>query len=127
MGKKRFEIEYAVNSSPKVLYARLNTASGLSEWFADDVILENNIFTFIWEGTAQRAEKVLHKDNKVVRYRWLDEEDDSYFEFKIIKRDLTGDVALLVTDFADEDEVEDAKDLWNKQIEQLCTLLGSGH
>lgn len=124
--KHKFEMEYLINASLKVLFTRLSTPSGLSEWFADDVNLENNILTFFWEKSQQQAEILFIKDNKAVRLKWLDDEDPkTYFEFKLNREELTGDVSLTITDFARKDEIEDARELWDTQINQLKTLLGS--
>ena len=122
--KIKIQLEYVINCSPKVLYNRLSTASGLSEWFADDVRIKGKQFTFIWEGSSQAAEMVLHKDNKLVRFNWL-EEEDTYFEFKINRDELTNDVSLIVVDFTDEDEQEETEELWNSQISELKHVLGS--
>jgi len=125
--KSKIQLEYIINCSPKVLFNRLSTASGLSEWFADDVRVKGNFFTFVWGDTDQIAEKKFHKENKMVRYEWKDndiEKDENYFEFNVTQDDLTNDVSLLVTDFADEDEIESTSDLWNTQITKLKQLLG---
>lgn len=123
--KKKYELEYAINSSPRVLFNRLSTPGGLSEWFADDVNLHGSIFTFIWEETEQQAEVMQRKDNKYIRFRWIEDEDDSiYFEFRLTQDELTGDVSLLITDFADDDEKDDAVDLWDTQIAELKHVIG---
>lgn len=122
--KNKFELEYSINSSPKILFTRLNTPAGLSEWFANDINIQGNIFTFIWEGAEQKAELITKKENQLVRFRWIDDEDESYFEFKIHKDELTGDVALIITDFAEDDEKDDATDLWDSQIRDLKQTLG---
>ncbi len=122
--KNKFELEYAINSSPKILYTRLSTPGGLSEWFADDINIQGSNYTFIWDGAEQVAELIAKKDNQLVKFRWLDNEDDSYFEFRIRKDELTGDVALVITDFADDDEKDDAIDLWDRQIDELKHALG---
>jgi uncharacterized protein YndB with AHSA1/START domain len=122
--KIKIQLEYVINCSPRVLYNRLSTASGLSEWFADDVRIKGKQFTFIWEGSSQAAEMTLHKDNKLVRFNWL-EEEDTYFEFKINRDELTNDVSLIVVDYTDEDEKEETEELWNSQISELKHILGS--
>jgi uncharacterized protein YndB with AHSA1/START domain len=125
MMKSKLKLEYTINCSPNVLYRQLTTPSGLSEWFADDVNLKGNIFTFFWDGTGEQAEMISYKENKFVRFRWLLAEDkDAFFEFKIHKHELTGDVALEITDFADEDDVDDARDLWDSQIARLKHTMG---
>ncbi len=121
--KVKIQLEYVVNCSPKVLYTWLSTASGLTEWFADDVKVRGKKFTFIWEGTEQTAEMTLQKENKLVRYKWLN--DDDYFEFRITQDELTGDVSLIVVDFADENEEESTKELWDSQVTDLKHKLGS--
>jgi len=124
--KEKFELEYIINTSPSILFARLSSPSGLSEWFADDVNLKGKVYTFVWEGSEQQAEQVLRKENKMVRYHWLDDDDDkTYFEFRINVDDLTGETALVIIDFAEEDEKEDTIELWNQQIDELKHGLGS--
>jgi uncharacterized protein YndB with AHSA1/START domain len=122
--KTKIQLEYVLNCSPKVLFNWLSTASGLSEWFADDVMVKGKKFTFVWEGSEQTAEMTLHKENKLVRYSWLDE-GDSYFEFRITQDELTGDVSLIIIDFAEENEIEVTEDLWNTQVADLKHMLGS--
>lgn len=124
--KKQIQLEYTVNCSPKVLFNRLSTASGLTEWFADDVRVKGNLFTFIWGDTSQSAEKKLHRENKMVRFEWVgDDADDMYFEFVINQDDLTNDVSLTIIDFAEDDEVNETSNLWDSQISKLKHLLGS--
>ena len=123
--KKKFELEYAINTSPNVLYNRLSTPGGLSEWFADDVNLQGDIYTFIWEQTEQKAEVMQQKDNIYIRFRWLgDDDSNAFFEFRLTQDELTGDVSLLITDFAVEDEKDDAIDLWDSQIAELKHVIG---
>lgn len=123
--KQKLELEYTINSSPKVLFNRLSTAGGLSEWFADNVNVKGETFTFIWGESEQIAELILKKNNKYVRFRWIDDEEEIfYFEFKVNIHELTGDVALLITDFAEEDELDDTTELWNTQIAKLKHVLG---
>lgn len=123
--KKKIQLEYIINCSPKVLYNRLSTASGLTEWFADDVRVKGKKYTFIWDRSEQTAEMTLHKENRLVRFNWLDEDDDCYFEFRITQDELTNDVSLIITDFTDEDEEDETKGLWDTQIADLKHVLGS--
>ena len=124
--RRKIELEYIFSSSVKVLFSRLSTPAGLSEWFADDVFQKGNQFIFKWNGSEQPATLVELKSNTVVRFRWDDaEEEDEYFEFNIHVEPLTGDVALIITDFADEDEVNDTIELWNKQMDILHRNLGA--
>lgn len=124
--RKKIELEYIFASSIKVLFSRLSTPAGLSEWFADDVCQKGEQFIFIWNATEHPATLLDTKNNNYVRFRWDDAEDeDEYFEFAIHQQPLTGDVALLITDFADEDDVADSTELWSKQIDMLHRNLGA--
>ena len=122
----KFELEYTLNSSPKLLFSRLSTPEGLCEWFADDVTVDGDLFTFVWHKSSSRARISALKENKVVRFEWLDrkEQGSNYFEFRLNIEELTGDVALIITDFAEAEEKEDAIYLWDSQITDLKRLLG---
>ncbi len=126
MVKEKYQIEFNIKSSLKVLFNRLSTAGGLNEWFADDVRVLGKKYTFVWDGSEQEAEMINRKDLKYVRFHWLEDEDEkTYFEFKLNVDELTGDLALIVTDFAEPDEVQDSKELWDSQISELRHILGS--
>ncbi|MDX2430947.1 MAG: START-like domain-containing protein [Bacteroides sp.] len=126
--KTKYELEYTLNTSANMLFNRISTPEGLSEWFADNVNLKNGRYTFIWEGTEQVASVVQKKTNKYIRFHWEDveEEDDEeqFFEFRIHTDELTRDVALIITDFAEEEDKDDAIDLWDSQISELKQAIG---
>jgi len=124
----KYELEYNLNCSPKVLFSRLSTPEGLSEWFADDVTIDGDMFTFRWGKSESKARLAIVKENKLVKFEWDDDSVDkesNFFEFRIIVHDITGDLALLITDFAEPDEKEDAIYLWDTQINDLKRILGS--
>lgn len=127
MSKKiKFQVEFPLKSSPGILYSYISSPSGLSEWFADDVNIKNKkIYSFIWDGSEQAAELIRNTPQKGVRFSWVDEPDDEYFEFEISQDELTGDVALVVTDFAEEHEIEESTQLWEAQVQTLKTAIGS--
>jgi hypothetical protein len=124
--KLKFELEYNLNCSPKVLFSRLSTPEGLSEWFADNVNVDGDLFTFFWNNSESKARLSALKENKLVRFEWIgmENEESNYFEFRINIEELTGDLALIITDFAEPDEKEDAIYLWDSQISDLKRLLG---
>jgi uncharacterized protein YndB with AHSA1/START domain len=127
-GKIKYEMEFPLTVSPQLLYQYISTASELAEWFADDVNSRGEIFTFTWDGEVQKAKISVKKSVEKVRFRWLDEnenENEHYFEFRIQEDELTKDVSLVVTDFAEEDDLEDSKQLWETQIADLKQVLGS--
>ena len=122
----KYELEYTLNCSPKVLFSRLSTPEGLCEWFADDVTVDGDIFTFSWEKSESKARLVAIKENKLVRFEWLDDPDEesNYFEFRINIEEMSGSLALIITDFTETDEKEDSTDLWDSQITDLKRALG---
>tara|TARA_B100000767_G_scaffold125326_1_gene119469 strand:+ start:290 stop:676 length:387 start_codon:yes stop_codon:yes gene_type:complete len=123
----KYSIELSINSSVNILYKRLSTPSGLSEWFADNVNLKDNIFTFFWDDSEQSAKLIKKKTNKFVQYKWIDDEyKESYFEFNIQVDEMTSDVSIIITDFAEDlDEKEEQILLWEQQIENLKRAIGS--
>ena len=124
--KIKFEIEFPIHASPQMLYQYFGSASGLSEWFADNVNSRGELFTFIWDGAEEQAKLVSKKRDARLRLKWLEsEDDDSYFEFRIEVDALTNDVSLIITDFADVDEVENSKMFWENQISELKHRIGA--
>ena len=126
--KKSFSLEYDFHASPQLLFQYLSTPSGLSEWFADNVNSRGEQFTFIWDDSEETALMLQKKNNDKVKFQWQnDEEDDEdyYFEFKIQVDEITKDVSLIVTDFAEEDELEESKMLWDNLVSDLKQVLGA--
>ena len=109
MQKIKVELEYIINTSPNILFTCLSTPSGLSEWFANDVNIKDDTFTFFWDQSEESA-KLMKSKKDSIRFQWEDDEgEDYYFQMAIKIDDLTKDVALLVTDFAEDDEVEEIR------------------
>tara|TARA_B110000438_G_scaffold303004_1_gene362677 strand:- start:782 stop:1174 length:393 start_codon:yes stop_codon:yes gene_type:complete len=126
--KVKFELEFLIQASPQMLYQYISSASGLSEWFAENVNSRGIIFSFFWDGSEEKAELLSSKSNKFVKFRWLDDSEDQdkcFFEIKIVVDEITKDVSLMVSDFSYEDEVEETKMLWESQISDLKQVLGS--
>lgn len=126
--KKSFSIEYDFHASKQLLFQYLSTPSGLGEWFADNVNSRGENFSFIWDDSEENAKLIQKKNNERVRFQWEEDEEENnpyYFEFKIQVDDITNDVSLIVTDFAEEYEMEVAKMLWDNLISSLKQILGS--
>jgi uncharacterized protein YndB with AHSA1/START domain len=123
--KKKFNIEYEIKSSPRILYSFLNEPNGLTQWFADDVSVRDQVYTFTWDGEQQAAKLIAVKENKLVRFKWVDDDPAYFFEMEIIQDELTSDVALSVTDFATDDTMGERKLIWDNQIKYLISTLGA--
>lgn len=126
--KVKYELEFQLNSSPQLLYQYISTPSGLSEWFADNVNSRGEFFTFIWDGSEEKARLTARKSDEKVKFRWIDEDNkdtDYFFELRILEDEITKDVSLMVTDFAFEDDFDEVKLLWESQISDLKHVIGS--
>lgn len=126
--KEKFEMEFVIQSSPALLYTYISTPSGLSEWFADNVNSRGELFTFIWDGSEEQAKVLSKKSGERIKFRWLSDDEDGapyYFEIRIQVDEITKDVSLMITDFAEDDEIDEGKMLWTIQISSLKQVLGS--
>lgn len=126
--KVKFELEIPVKASPSMLFPYLSTPSGLSEWFSDDVNSRGEKFTFIWDSEERDAFRIAKKKDQFIRFRWSEDQEEGnkeFFEFRIEVDELTNDTSLIITDFSEEDEVEEDKQLWDSQVHQLLHTIGS--
>ena len=126
--KIRYELEFPLNSSPQLLYQYISTPSGLQEWFADNVNSRGEFFTFIWNDAEENARLSSKKTGEKVKFKWVDDaknDTEYYFELRILEDEITKDVSLMVVDFAVEDELDQAKQLWENQISDLKHVIGS--
>jgi uncharacterized protein YndB with AHSA1/START domain len=94
--KAKIELEYIVNSSPRILYPFLVEPNELSQWFADDVLFHDGIYEFVWDNESFRARLVSSKENKYVKFKCID----------------------------DEENVDDRKKIWDNSIGYLQSVVG---
>ena len=124
--KTKFELEFPIHASTYMLFQYISTASGLAEWFADNVNFGGDVFVFIWDDAEERAKLLSKKNEERVKFQWLEDENEvCYFEIRLQVDEITKDVSLIVTDFAEEDELEEAKMIWENQISALKHILGA--
>jgi uncharacterized protein YndB with AHSA1/START domain len=128
--KKLFTADFEIHASIKMLYPYIQTASGLSEWFADDVnISPEKVFTFVWDHEEHKALMTAHRTNHFVRFEYLaetkdDEKDPSYFEVRLEVNELTQTTFIKVIDYSDFDDMDELLDLWEGLIENLKKVVG---
>jgi uncharacterized protein YndB with AHSA1/START domain len=126
--KEKYEMEFVIQASPSLIFNYISTPSGLSEWYADNVNSRGELFTFIWDGSEEQAKLLTKKNGERVKFRWLEDDEEGasyYFEIRIQVDEITKDVSLMITDFAEDDEIEEGKMLWENQIGSLKQVLGS--
>jgi len=124
--KHKLVLEYIIHSSQSLLFEFITSPNGMSEWFADHVNINGSVYSFFWDGAKQEAKILSFKENKSARFQWTDRPANSYFEFKIEKNELTEELSLILTDFAEsEDEINSLEILWQGQVQQLMKVIGS--
>jgi START domain-containing protein len=123
--KQLYTLEFPVRCSPVILYEFLASPAGLQEWFADRVDDRDNIFSFTWNGTIEKAEVLEKEQDKFIRFHWLHAPKEEYFEFKIEKSEVTNQTILVIKDFAEKKEIKDQSRLWDYQVKELFHRLGS--
>jgi hypothetical protein len=125
MSKQLYTLEYPVRCSPSILYEFLSTPAGLQEWFADKVDERDNIFSFTWNGSTDKAHMVEKEEDKYIRFHWLHGGKQEYFEFGIEKSEVTSQTILIIKDFAEKKDIADQKRLWDFQVNELFHRLGN--
>lgn len=125
MERVKFTSEFICRASPNIVYQFLTDPACLTRWFCDEVDINDQTYTFVWEGSAEIAELIEDKEGDMVRFAWEDaDDDDEYLEFDINKSPVTGETIVHVTDFADDDEVEDQRALWLTQLTRMKAVMG---
>ncbi|MEM9886277.1 MAG: START-like domain-containing protein [Bacteroidota bacterium] len=119
MERVKIELEFLFRASPAILYNFFTEPARLVRWFCDEVDIDGTTYTFMWEGSEEVAELIEDVENERLRFSWEEEDEDEYFEFRMARSPVTGETILEITDFCDEDETEDQKQLWNNQIAEL--------
>lgn len=126
--KRKIELEYLLKTSPRVFENMVSTPSGLAEWYADDVNIKDDIYTFLWDGSEEKARLLTKKSGSHMRWQWLKDEDDEtnpYFEISYEVDPMTKALVLHIIDFAEEDDEEEVRMLWESSVSELKRVLGS--
>lgn len=133
MVKNKFVADYQINTSRKIIYPYLSTASGLSQWFADDVTInEDKVYNFVYDGEDHFARAVIMRNNHTVKFEFfdphlgVDEEDPdrSYLEFRLDENELTQTFFLRVIDYSDAYNDEEQESIWEGLIGTLKEIIG---
>lgn len=108
-----------------MLYNMISDPGGLSQWFATVEPEEEKIYTFNWPDSSEKARLEMAQPNSFVRFRWLEREEDEYLTLEVSRDELTDEVALIITDFDYEDEIEEASKAWEVCIDELKAQIGA--
>lgn len=125
MERVKFTQEFICRASPAIVYQFLTTPACLTRWFCDEVDISDGVFTFSWSGSEEVAELIEDIEPNLLRFQWEDAEtEQEYLEFDIRKSPVTGETIVNITDWADEDEVEDQRALWLSQMTRMRSEMG---
>ena len=129
MGKILFSGDFPVNASTKMLYPYIYTPSGLAQWFADDVKLnEDGLYIFEWEGEQSVAKLTSHRTNHFVKFEFFPEDendhDPAHLELRLEMSELTESVFIKVIDYSDIEDLDELRDLWSSLIDSLKETVG---
>jgi uncharacterized protein YndB with AHSA1/START domain len=120
MKRVKVELEFIFRASPNLLYQFITTPACLVRWYCDEVEINEDLYSFSWNGSIEDAEMVDDFEDERVRFKWLDADDEKeYFEFKMYKSDVTLETILEITDFCDQGDEKSTKDWWTSQITAL--------
>ncbi len=131
MAKQKFVGEYPVNASRKMLFPYLSSATGLSQWFADDVNINNidKTLIFIIDGEERVAVIDSFKNNRFVKFRFLNDDekpnDNDTLEFRLEINELTQSVFIRVEEYTDTDDLEESYQIWENLLAQLKEIIGA--
>ena len=127
MERVKITTDFLMRASPSLLYRYFTTPGDIMRWFCDGVDISQGVYTFEWSGAGEEARLTENIENELVRFDWLDPDRvGEYLEFKISKAGVTNETVLEITDFCDDDEIEEQKELWAAQIDALRSATGLG-
>ena len=124
MSREKFTLEFLFRASPAILYKFLTTPSCLTRWFCDEVDITGDTYLFSWRGSYEEAELIDDIEEERLRFHWEDSEDGEFLEFSITTSPVTGETILEITDFAEPDELDDQRQLWETQMTRLRAEMG---
>lgn len=125
MERVKIDLEFIFRASPTILYKFFTDPANLVRWFCDEVDISGNVYSFFWSGSEEVATLVEDIEDERLRFKWEDADDEEeYLEFRMTRSPVTGETIFEITDFCDEDEVADQKQLWDNQMGLLRTETG---
>ena len=131
MAKQKFVGEYPINASRKMLFPYLSTATGLCQWFADDVNINNidKTLIFIVDGEERIAVIDSINKNRYVKFRFIIDgekpKENDALEFRLEVNDLTQEVFVRVEEYTESDDLEESYQIWDNLLAQLKEIIGA--
>jgi uncharacterized protein YndB with AHSA1/START domain len=126
MKRKKITCEFLLKASPAIVYQFLSDPACLVRWFCDRVDIEEDRYTFDWNGSEEVAILIEDHEEKLLRFVWEEAESPSeYLEFAITTSPVTDQTILTITDYGDEDEEKDQQRFWDAQIKKMNHVMGA--
>lgn len=124
MSRTKINNEFIFRASPAILYRFITTPECLVRWFCDTVDIQEDVFTYEWQGSEESAEMIDDIEEERIRFEWEDCEPGEYVEYKMYKSSVTNETVLEITDFCDDDEVDEQRDYWTELVKKLRAETG---
>jgi uncharacterized protein YndB with AHSA1/START domain len=118
------KMEYIFRASPTILFNFLTSPVCLIRWYCDEADETDEFFYFGWGGVIQAAKVVEFVEDELLRLSWEDGDEGEYFEYKITRSPITDETVLDVTDYCDDDEAKDIRQIWDTSMKQLKSVMG---
>jgi uncharacterized protein YndB with AHSA1/START domain len=130
MNKFKFNIEFELKASPKVIYPYICTASGLQQWFCEKAKnIDSHTIDLFWDKESHLARIVSQRLNKSVKFEFPNTSDDAkdynFLEMRIDTSELTQSTYIKITDYSENSDVEELTELWEEFIHKLKIIIGS--
>jgi uncharacterized protein YndB with AHSA1/START domain len=123
---EQFSMEFHVETTPKLLFTLISTAEGLTRWFANTIQKGEDTFVFQWPGNEQRVRMIQVKESEYVIYKWLEDyHKDLDLEMRVESEPNTSGVTLVISDFAEQGDVDFSKRLWEAQVGRLQKIFNN--
>lgn len=119
-----YTLEYVFKAKAELLYSYLSIPFNLSVWFADKVVVENEVFHFYWKDSKESAKITKQAFKKKVVFHWLERPGEEYLNFLIETDEITLSTMLTISDWDDEDQIQQARMMWDVAIDKLKKLVG---
>lgn len=131
MSTNQFVADYQLNASKKIVFSYLSTASGLQEWFADGVrIDEDKNFIFNFDQEDHFARQTTIKANLHIRWDFFNPKHEvngkeCFIEFKLDEAELTHSLFLKVIDQSNFYALDELEGIWDGLISKLKQIIGA--
>lgn len=119
-----YNFEFTFRAKAELLFTYISTPYNLSTWFVDDAEINGDIYTFTWNKSSERVKLDKFVIKKKVSFLWIDREEEESLTFSIETDEVTGGTQLIVSDYDEEDQIDEARMWWEGAIQNLKRVIG---